>query len=302
MTMRTGYFAHRRAALALCAAIAMAAPAAAQTVIATVNDDPITNVDVDQHAKMLRVLRKPATPQAAFDDVVNTRLKLIETAKFKISPTQGDIVWALGFPARELKMQAQQLAAAMNHAGVSEDQIQQKYKADAAWLIYIRALNRTLEISESDVDAELAKRGGAKTLQYTIRQVILVLPSGAGPSVVVDRVKAANALRSRFTDCKTGAELVSAEPDAVIQPAVNRAITGMPDGLKQLLLKTDVGHLTPPERGPEGVTMLAVCAKSDHIDSDAVEAARQDLLIQRLIAVSEKRFEEVRARAIIVRK
>jgi peptidyl-prolyl cis-trans isomerase SurA len=281
--------------------IALAAPVAAQTVVATVNDDPITNVDIEQHARILRVLRKPASPQAAFDDVVETRLKLIETSKFKIKPSPSEVGWAMGFPARELKTEPQQLLAAMTRAGVSQDQVEQKFKAEAAWMMYIRALNRTLEVSESDVRAEVARRGG-KSMQYTIRQVIFVVPNGAGGGVVQERLRNAQALRARFNGCEAGAEIVRTLQDAVIQSAVTRSGSGLPAQLKQILDKTEVGHLTPPQRGAEGVVMLALCDKSNRDDNEATEAVRGDLLVKRLEGVSNQRFAEVKARAIIVKK
>ncbi len=300
--MKSWSFARSGAAMAFCAALGVAGPAFAQAVIATVNDDPITNLDVEQHEKILRVLRKPATPQTAFDDVVDTRLKLIETTKFKISPTQDQVGWAMSFPAREMKMQPQQLAAAMVHAGVSEDQIAQKYKAEAAWLMYIRALNRTLEVSEDEVRAEVQKRGGGKSVQYTLREVSFVVPNGAGAPIIQQRLKAAQELRARFTDCASGAQLVRDAPDAVIKPAFKRSTSSLPDAFKKALDSTAVGHLSQPERGQEGVTMYAVCDRADHADTDAEETIRQDLLVEHLQAVSAKKFAEVRARAVIVRK
>lgn len=300
--MKVRKFASLGLAGALCILAANVAPASAQAIVATVNDDPITNIDVAQHERILKVLRKPASPQAALEDVIVTRLKLIETSKFKISPSQNEVAWAMGFPARELKTDPQQLVAAMGRAGVSADQIQQKFKAEAAWLMYIRALNRTLEVSEGDVRAELARRGGGNSTQYTIRQVVFVLPNGAGAGVIQERAKAAAALRGRFVDCASGAEQVASTQDAVFQPAVTRSASSLPPQLKQLLDSTPVGHLTPPQRGQEGLIMLAVCAKADREDNEAMENARNDLLTKRLESVSAKRFEEVRARAVIVRK
>ena len=50
---------------ALAASALGPAPAFAQAVIGSVNDDPVTNVDVEQHMKILNVLRKGATREAA---------------------------------------------------------------------------------------------------------------------------------------------------------------------------------------------------------------------------------------------
>jgi len=52
--------------LALAAApIADPRPAAAATLVATVNDDPITDVDLDRRTKLLRALKRNATADAA---------------------------------------------------------------------------------------------------------------------------------------------------------------------------------------------------------------------------------------------
>ncbi len=304
--MQTNMTAQRRsgglAAIAALAAIWFVTPAAAQNVVATVNDDPITNVDIAQHAKILSVLHKPASPQAALDDVIDTRLKLIETSKFKISPSQADIGWALGFPAREMKVDPQQLLAAFSRAGITSDQIEQKYKAEAAWLMYIRALNRTLEVSENEVNAELARRGGGKAAIYSIRQVIFVVPGGAGAAVLESRFKSAGALRSQFTSCDSGEALVRSAPDAVIQPPVSRTAAALPAQLKQILDHTEIGHLTPPSRGAEGIVMLALCSRVERDDSDAAESVRNELLSKRMIGVSDQKFAELKSRAIIVKK
>ena len=68
-------------------ALAATPAARAQTVIATVNDDPVTNIDIEQHTRILKVLHKNATRDAALESIFETRLKLIETAKYKINPT-----------------------------------------------------------------------------------------------------------------------------------------------------------------------------------------------------------------------
>ena len=290
------------AAFAALCLLAAAPPALAQAVVASVNDDPVTNVDIEQHLRILRVMRRPATSEAALEDIYETRLKLIETSKFKITPSDADIGWALGFTARPLKMEVQQFLVALQRAGVTEDQWKQKWKAEAAWLQYIRALNRTLEVSETEVRGELSKQGKTQSLEYTVRQVILVVPIGAGPAVVSGRMQDAQQLRAKFTDCTAGADLVRATRDAVLNPPVTRSASSLGEPLRVLLSKTDVGHLTTPSRGQQGVEMLAVCGKAEREDGAAAEAIRGDLLMKRLEAQSQRRYAEVRAKAVIVRK
>ncbi len=287
---------------ALAACLAPGAPALAQAVVASVNDDPVTNVDIEQHMKILRVLRRNATREAALEDIFETRLKLIEGSKYKINPSDGDIGFALNMTGRSLKTDGQHLVSALQRAGVTEDQWKQKWKAEAGWFQFIRALNRTLEISENEVRGELGRQGKAQSVEYTVRQVIFVVPNNAGAAVISARIADANQLRAKFTDCASGLELVRAARDAAVNPPVTRAASTLGDPLRKLLEKTEMGHLTAPARGPQGVEMLALCNKANREDSAAAESIRNDLLMKKLEGESTRRYQEVRAKAIIVKK
>ena len=303
MSKLTLVWRNARFALPLVAAMGLGAvaqtPALAQAVIGSVNDDPVTDIDVDQHMKILRVLQKPATREAALESIYETRLKLMEVSKYKVNPADQDIGWALGTTARNMKTEPQALLGALQRAGVSDDQWKQKWKAEAGWMQLTRALNRTLEASESEVRAEMAKTGANKSAEYTIRQVILVVPNGASAE---GRLAEANQLRARFTDCASGMQIVAAFRDAAIKEPVTRSASALNEALRKVLDSTPVGHLTPPSRGAQGVEMLAVCNKSDRQDSTAAENIRSDLVFKKLQGESNKRYQEIRAKAVIVKR
>ena len=303
MSKLTLVWRNARFALPLVAAMGLGAvaqtPALAQAVIGSVNDDPVTDIDVDQHMKILRVLQKPATREAALESIYETRLKLMEVSKYKVNPADQDIGWALGTTARNMKTEPQALLGALQRAGVSDDQWKQKWKAEAGWMQLTRALNRTLEASESEVRAEMAKTGANKSAEYTIRQVILVVPNGASAE---GRLAEANQLRARFTDCASGMQIVAAFRDAAIKEPVTRSASALNEALRKVLDATPVGHLTPPSRGAQGVEMLAVCNKSDQQDSTAAENIRSDLVFKKLQGESNKRYQEIRAKAVIVKR
>ena len=303
MSKLTLVWRNARFALPLVAAMGLGAvaqtPALAQAVIGSVNDDPVTDVDIDQHMKILRVLQKPATREAALESIYETRLKLMEGSKYKVNPADQDIGWALGTTARNMKTEPQALLGALQRAGVSDDQWKQKWKAEAGWMQLTRALNRTLEASESEVRAEMAKTGANKSAEYTIRQVILVVPNGASAD---GRLAEASQLRARFTDCASGMQIVAAFRDAAIKEPVTRSASALNEALRKVLDATPMGHLTPPSRGAQGVEMLAVCNKSDRQDSTAAENIRSDLVFKKLQGESNKRYQEIRAKAVIVKR
>ena len=159
-------------AATLAGPLAYAPPALAQTVIGSVNDDPVTNIDVEQHLRILRVLKRSATTESALESIYEARLKLIETAKYKVTPGDQDIGWALSQTARAMKIEPQQLLVALQRAGVTEDQWKQKWKGDAAWLLFIRALNRTLELLSMHVTALCARAMSAIASRSSVLNVI----------------------------------------------------------------------------------------------------------------------------------
>ncbi len=275
------------------------APVLAQAVIGSVNDDPVTNVDIEQHMKILRVLQKNATREAALESIYETRLKLMEASKYKVNPGDPEIGWALGITSRALKTEPQALVGGLQRAGVTEDQWKQKWKAEAGWMQLIRALNRTLEASETEVRAELEKAGLNKSTEYTIRQVILVVPNGANAE---GRLAEATQLRARFTDCASGLQMVAALRDAAVKESVTRSASALNEGLRKILDSTSVGRLTPPSRSAQGIEMLAVCNKSDKQDAAAAENIRNDIVFKKLQGESDRRYQEIRAKAVIVKR
>jgi peptidyl-prolyl cis-trans isomerase SurA len=292
-------------AMGLFGATAPAAHAQSVSVIATVNDDPITDYDVAERMKLDKVLHRPVTRDAAIEDIITDRLKIGETMKYKIEPTDQQIGGALAVTANQMKMQPQQLAAELQSAGVDAQHWHEHWKAEWVWGAYVRALNKMLDVSESDVRAEIAKEGNkaGSDDEYTLRQVILTVPGNASAAEIETRMREATQLRARFTDCPAGAQLASAIQDVAVQQPTTRTASGLNDQFRDLISNTPIGHLTPPSRGPDGIEMIAVCDKSaTHDDSERNTTVHDMLLSQHLEDASSKLFKDVRARAVIVMK
>lgn len=280
------------------------APAAhAQALVGTVNDSPITNQDVEQRMRLLRVMRKPATQDATLESIYESRLKLAETAKYGLRPGEQEALGELSRIAGDMKMQPQALLTSLQNARVDKQAIKEYFGAIMAWRNLVGALNKNVSVPESEVRAELAKLGKKAIGDYRLRQVIFVLPTNATPDVVQSRMQVAQQLRGRFTDCQAGIQLARSLGEVVVRDQMSRGAGSMSDGLAEILDKTPVGHLTPPQRGAQGIEMIAVCGKSEAgNDSSAAENIRQTLLSKRLEQVADRLYKPLRDRAIIVRR
>ena len=93
------------------------------------------------------------------------------------------------------------------------------------------------------------------------------------------------------------------QANALIQIEEKAASLALPDGLADVIGKTPVGRLTPPQRTGDGYEMIAVCsAGGAGTDSSAAQEVRQELLAKKLEGVAEKLYAPLRKRAIIVKR
>ncbi len=277
---------------------------AAQSIISSINGDPITNIDIEERMKLLRVLHKPATREAAVESLYTDRLEIREAGKYGVNLKDADISEEIVQVAKEMKVQPQVLVAEIQHAGVTEEHFKTHFRADYSFNLLVQALNKGVEASEEQVRAELAKQGGkaASGLEYTIRQVIFAVPNTATVAALNERGHEAEQLRTRFVDCESGVPLARAISDVTVRDPLTKTAIELNEGLRQLLDKTPTGHLTPPQRSSSGIEMIAICNKGAPKDDTAARTAiSQKLLAAHIAADAERRLKEMRSKAVIVK-
>jgi peptidyl-prolyl cis-trans isomerase SurA len=274
-------------------------PARAQQLLLSVNGQPITSYDVEQRMKLLKILKKPATHDAALEDLISDKVKLDEVSKFTISLAQSDIMAQGSLDAQDAKISPQTFAAELQQSGVDQDNWKEHFKAEAEWNLYVKAMNKTLDISDTEVDAALQARGQKPGVtEYLVRQIVIVTPN---PADAQSKAPEAEQIRAQFDGCEKGVVMARAQPNVVVQSLVTRASDTLTDVAKAELEKTAVGHLTSPQQGPEGLEMLALCSrKTVHDDTAVGQPIRDQLLRDRLKKASNDLYAPLRARAVIV--
>ncbi len=294
-------------AMALSCSLFGALPQAhAQQIIATVNGKPITDLDIAQRMKLLHVLRKPATREAAMQSLIDDQLELQETALYQIKLTDAQIGQEMARTAKQMKIAPEAFFGELQRSGVSEAHLKEHFSATLAFYSLIEAFHKGVEASQSQINAELAKEGGkAAITQYKVRQVIFVIPTAIAKNMaaIKGRMDAAEQLRTRFSDCASGLPLASGMDNVAVREEIVRDSSQLSGPVKQLLDKTPVGHLTPPQRSPDGIEMIAVCGKSASNDDTALRTEiSQRLLAAEIEAAVQKRLSELRAHAVIAKK
>jgi peptidyl-prolyl cis-trans isomerase SurA len=279
------------AAALLCGVFGRLAQVHAQAIITTVNGNPITDLDLGQRMKLLHVLRKPASRDAALQSLINDQLRLQEMALYQ---------------ANDMKISPDALLGELQRSGVSQAHFKEHFSAVSGFDGLMQAFHKGVEPSETQVRAELAKEGSKATAntEYRIHQVIFIVPSSANSlAAVKGRMEAAQQLRARFSDCASGLPLARGMDNVAVKDELVRNSAQLSAPLKALLEKTETGRLTAPQRTPEGIEMIAVCSKGASTDDSAIRAAiSAKLLYVEMEAAAEKRLKVLRADAVIVKK
>ena len=99
-------------------------PAAAQQVVALVNGEPITAMDIAQRTKLIQVsTRQTMTRQQVLDELIDEKLKLHVAKRYKLEISDAEVDAAFNNIATRAGNNPQQFAAALQAQGISPEAV-----------------------------------------------------------------------------------------------------------------------------------------------------------------------------------
>lgn len=277
-------------------------PAEAQQILAMVNGQPITTYDVAQRQKLMQIIgEKPPSAKETLEELIDQHLKVTTASRMGIQLDDDEVNKLFASVAERTGRSADQLAAIFTQQGVSPQTFKNKLRADNVWQQYVRQKAPTINVRDSDVFAALNKDGPVEltATEYKLYPIIFVVPRNS--SAHGARLAEANAFKARFNGCDAGLASAKALREVVVRSPVYRVSSDIPAQLRQILDKTDVGRLTPPEVTQSGVEIFAVCGKTAiKGDSSQKREVRDQLASAQFQTESKKLMAEVRKSALIV--
>lgn len=251
---------------AIAATLALS-PASAQQIVARVNGDPITAVDLAQRSRLLQLSNggKAVSRQQALDELIDQELKLQTARRYKIEVGDAEVNQTLSSMAARTGNDLATFSRQLETAGISVTAFRRKLLADVAWSNIVRGkFQADLQVRERDVTDALKSRGGdvnAVAQTYTLRPIVFVVPRGAAPAVYESRKREADALRARFQNCDEGLRLARGMRDTVVREPLTRSSGDVGVKQREILDGTALGRLTPPDVTANGIEVFAVCNK-----------------------------------------
>ncbi len=133
-----------------------------------------------------------------------------------------------------------------------------------------------------------------------MQPIVLIVPRGSAPAVLEAKQKEAETLRGHIDSCAQANAFFKSMPNAAIRDMVVKTSADMPAPLRELLDKTPIGHLTPPEVTKQGIEMVALCGRNaTTIDTPKKREIRDKMFAEKYEAKSKAYLEEVRKAAMI---
>jgi peptidyl-prolyl cis-trans isomerase SurA len=298
------------AAACLFAGVTAPSPARAQNAVLVVNNEVITNYDIEQRAKFnMLATHKPQPRREIIEELIDDKLKAQIAKRYKIDLTEKDVDAQYADMAKRMHLSTDQLTQVLAQSGVDAKTLKAKILSDLSWQAIIRGkFQGDFQISDTAIQREIQsqKKGDNKGSEvgydYTLRPILFLVPRGNTAMLEANK-KAADVLRAQFTSCDVGLPAARAQRDVIIREPITKNSSDLAPALREILNKTEPGHLTPPETTEQGVELFALCDKKENTtETPEKRAAREKLMGEAFVAKSKAYLRELRRAAMIERK
>ena len=278
-------------------------PARAQ-IVAIINGEPITATDIAQRTKLIQLsTQKVPGRQEVLEELIDDHLKVQLSKRYIAEVPKREIENAFATIARRAGMSTQQFAAALKQSGISAEALKARIHADFVWGQIVRGkFQGSLQVGDRDVFVALKEKNKEDVAgtEYTLRPIVFLVPRGAAPAAYEARKRDAEALRGRFQGCDEGLRLAMGTPDVAVRELIRRVSADLGAPQREVLDKTEIGRLTPPEITLQGVETFAVCGKqATTSDTPSRREVRDAMYNERYQALSKKFLKELRSQALI---
>lgn len=280
-------------------------PAAAQVVV-MVNGLPITTLDVEQRARLERLSGgKAVSNDQALKALIDDKLKITIAKRYGLDLSEAEVQQSFNQIAGRTRQSPEQFSQSLSRAGVSPNALKDRIRADVLWNQLIRGkFSSSLNVSDGEL-AGMMRDNNAKEQDetgyiYTLRPIMVVIPQGSSPAVIDGKRREAEAIRARFQDCTRGVAMARGLRDVAVREPVRRSSADLPEQLRNILAKLEVGQVSTPDATPQGLEMFALCEKkATKTETAEKRQLKEKMFSERFDKEAKKFLEETRRSAII---
>ncbi len=201
-----------------------------------------------------------------------------------------------------------QLTQAFAQQGVDSTTLKSRIRSDIAWQFLIRGkFQSSLQISEKSVLAEIKARKPDDSApgvgyDYVLRPILFIVQK-EDASQLESRRRDAESLRARFTSCDNGLVIARGLRDVAVRESITKNSSELLPALRDILDKTEIGHLTAPETTAQGIELFALCEKKEtQAETPEKREVRDKMFSEQFQTKAKNLLRDLRRQAMIERK
>jgi hypothetical protein len=273
-----------------------APPVSAQSafsVAVRVNDDIVTNYEIQQRRRFLTLLNAPAEVIGRVrETLVNERLQNQAAERFGVSASPEEIEEGVASFAARVNMGPEQFINALSQNGIAPQTLRDFVAAGINWRNVVRArFGPSAQVTDDEIDRALARDSGGPgvaAIDYA------TIPISGGRSS--DALARAQSLRNEVDTCD---DLYGVRPEGLERQVVPPS--EIPEDVAAALSRLDPNEMSfDVTRGGGSVLLVTMlCGRSTEVPEGARDQVRERLFQQRMAAYASGFLEELRAEAII---
>jgi len=289
-------------AIVVSAPLAMTQVAQASQVKVIVNNIPITDYDIARRAAFLRLQHKTGD---AKEEMIDQTLHEIEIRRLHINITDQQVDKAFANFGEKNKMSPAQLTQILARVGVTADHFKAFIRASMGWgqALGARARADGGNSAQEAVEAML-KKGGEKpsATEYTLQQVIFVVPKSERNAILGKRKREAESLRNRFTGCDKTRDITKGLIDVTVRDLGRVLAPELPPDWADPIKKTKSGSATQVRITDRGAEFIGICSERQVSDDRVAELTFKmgDAQDKKAEELSKKYTKELRDNAVII--
>ncbi len=279
------------------------------SLVAIVNDEPISEYDVSQRVQFNKTMRGARggslqLRQEALRELIDNTLKRQEAERFSLGVTDLQVDQSLEGMAARAGASTHDWSAGLRSEGIEIKTVREEIQSSLAWrrVVTLR-FGRRIQVETEDVDREyqvVEETSAQVRYVYVIQRILLPLESDATSQLRQARLRDAHTVMGRISGCRSISNATSGVFNKRIFNAQRIPAEGLSGPLKRALDQVGPGHAIGPAPDPGGVLVIVYCNR------ESIEAPRptreqvEDALLQRKFdRIGEQFLRDLRRDAII---
>lgn len=285
-------------------------------IVATVNEDAISQTDLDDRIKLMLAAsglqdtggNRQKMEAKALDELIIEQIKIQEAQKQNIAVTEEEIAEGFSNLAAQNQLTPEQFSQVLAQQGIPKATLLHQVKSQLAWVKVVqRVLRPQIDVTETDINSKFQQiQNEIGQVEYEAFEIFLPVESDSRElevrkqaQEIVQDIKFNGA---QFTDI---AGRVSRSPTAANGGALGWVKEGQLSKEIDLVLRNLAeGQVSSPIRQPDGFYIISVRQKRS-IDGETLPSENEMLNaigLARLNKLQERYLSDLRAAAFIDRR